>query len=80
MVYALWKRNQELQIVSFVIFLVIAMVAIPTVMTGSAANVVVSERGDVNLAMIELHRDAAVAALTVLMLTGTVAWLGLWQS
>ena len=79
LVYALWKRKQELEIVSFIIFLVMAMVAIPTVVTGGAADLAVSERPDVNLAMIELHRDAAVAAFTVLMLTGTVAWIALWQ-
>ena len=78
-VYALWKKKQDLQILSFIIFLVMAMIAIPTVITGGAADVAVSERPGVNLAMIELHRDAAIAAFTVLMLTGTFSWLALWQ-
>jgi uncharacterized membrane protein len=79
LVYALWKKDEELQLASFVTFLVMAMIAIPTVVTGGAANLVVSERPGANLAMIELHRDAAVGAFAILMLTGTVAWLGLWQ-
>jgi uncharacterized membrane protein len=78
-VYALWKKKQDLQIVGFITFLVMAMIAIPTVITGGAADVAVSERAGVNLAMIELHRDSAIAAFTVLMLTGTFSWLALWQ-
>jgi hypothetical protein len=64
---------------SFVVFLVMAMVVIPTAVTGGAASVAISEREGVNLAMVELHRDAAVWAFALLMLTGTVAWLALWQ-
>jgi hypothetical protein len=79
LVYALWKKNQDLQNMSFVVFLVMAMAAIPTAVTGGAASVAISEREGVNLAMVELHRDAAVWAFTLLMLTGTVAWLALWQ-
>ena len=41
-VYALWKKNQDLQIVSFITFLVLAMIAIPTVITGAAADLAVS--------------------------------------
>lgn len=78
-VYALWKKKQDLQIQSFITFLVMAMIAIPTVITGGAADVAVSERPGVNLAMIELHRDSAIAAFTVLMLMGTFSWLALWQ-
>jgi len=78
-VYALWKKNQDLQIVSFITFLVLAMIAIPTVITGAAADLAVSERPGVNLAMVELHRDGAITAFTVLMLTGTFSWLALWQ-
>ena len=78
-VYALWKKKQHLQVLGFVTFLAMAMIAIPTVITGGAADLAVSERPGVNLAMVELHRDAAIVAFTVLMLTGTFSWLALWQ-
>jgi len=78
-VYALWKKNQDLQILSFIIFMVMAALAIPTVITGLAADVAISERPGVNPAMVELHRDAAVWAFGFLALTGTFAWLALWQ-
>ena len=77
--YSVWKKDQEVQNLSFVIFLAMAMVAIPTAITGGAADLAIQERPGVNLAMIELHRDAAVTAFCVLMLTGTFAWLALWQ-
>jgi uncharacterized membrane protein len=77
--YSVWKKDREIQNMSFVIFLAMAMVAIPTAITGGAADIAIQERPGVNLAMIELHRDAAIGAFCVLMLTGTFAWLGLWQ-
>lgn len=77
--YSVWKKDQEIQNMSFVIFLAMAMVAIPTAITGGAADLAIQERPGVNLAMVELHRDAAVGAFCVLMLTGTFAWLALWQ-
>ena len=79
LLYALCKKNLELQNASFVIFLVMAMVAIPTAISGGAASIALSRRPGVNLAMLELHRDASIAAYNVLMLTGTIAWLALWQ-
>ena len=79
LLYALWRKDTELRNVSFVVFLVMSMVGIPTAVTGGAATVAVGERSDVNLAMVELHRDAAVWAFSALMLTGTLAWLALWQ-
>jgi len=77
--YALWKKDQELQIASCITFMVMGMLAIPTVITGAAADQAIAERPGVNLAMIELHRDAAIVAFVFLALTGTFAWLGLWQ-
>jgi len=79
LIYGLWKKDQHLQVVSFVLFLIIAMLAIPVATTGGAADMAISERPGVNLAMIELHRDSAITAFTALMLTGTFAWLALWQ-
>jgi len=79
LVYALWKKDSELQIVSFIIFMVMAMLAIPTFITGAAADQAILERPGLNLEMIELHRSAAIVASAFLFVTGTFAWLGLWQ-
>ena len=79
LVYALWTKDQKLQIVSFVIFMVMAVLAIPTFITGGAASEAIRKRPDLNPAMVDLHRSAAIVATSVLFLTGTFAWLALWQ-
>jgi len=79
LVYALWKKNQDLQIVSLIIFMVMAVLVLPTFITGGAASQAISERPGLNPAMVELHRSAAIVASSFLFLTGTFAWLALWQ-
>lgn len=79
LVYGLWKKDPELQIVSFVVLMVMALLAIPTFITGAAASEAIRERPDFNPAMMDLHRTAAVVASSSLFLTGTFAWLALWQ-
>ena len=77
--YALWKKNQDLQILSFIVFMIMAVLAIPTVITGAAASIAITERPDLNPAMVQLHLDAAVVAVSFISLTGTFSWLALWQ-
>ena len=77
--YALWKKKQDMQIASFVIFMVRAVLVIPTCITGAAAEGIISQRPGVNPTLVALHQDAAIVAFTLLVLTGTFAWLALWQ-
>jgi uncharacterized membrane protein len=77
--YALWKKDDELKLASFIVFMVMAVLAIPTFITGAAANEAISSRPDFNEAMVNAHRSAAIVASSFLFLTGTFAWLGLWQ-
>ena len=79
LLYALWKKDQHLQVISFVVFMVMAILTIPTFITGAAANEAILDRPDFNSAMVDLHRSAAVQASVFLFLTGTLAWFGLWQ-
>jgi hypothetical protein len=77
-IYALLRKNDELKEISFVIFMVMALLGVPTFITGAAAERAIGDRADVGL--IEVHKDAAVLAFTFLGITGTFAWLGLWQA
>ena len=77
-IYALLRKNDELKVISLVIFMVLGLLGIPTFITGAAAERAIGDRADA--AMIELHKDAAVLAFVFLSITGTFAWLGLWQS
>ena len=77
--YALWKKDEELKLASFVIFMVMSLLAIPTFITGAAANEAINSRPDLDQAMVDAHRSAAIVASSFLWLTGTFAWLALWQ-
>lgn len=77
--YAIWKRNEELKNIGFVIFMVMAILAIPTFITGAAADRAIEDRPELDEVMIDLHQSAAVFASALLWLTGTFAWLALWQ-
>jgi uncharacterized membrane protein len=79
LLYALWRKDAELQLASFIIFMVMAVLAIPTFVTGTAASEAIKERPGLNPAMLQLHRDAAIVASSFLFLTGTFAWLALWH-
>ncbi len=76
--YALLRKHDELKEVSLVIFMVMAMLGIPTFITGAAAESAISARSDTVL--VEAHKDAAVLAFVFLAITGTFSWLGLWQA
>lgn len=77
--YAIWKRNEELKNISFVIFMVMALLAIPTFITGAAADRAIAGRDQLDTVAVDLHQSAAVTASVFLWLTGTFAWLALWQ-
>jgi hypothetical protein len=79
LLYGMWRKNQDLQIMSFVTFMVMAMLVIPTFVTGAAANEAIKARADFDSMMVDAHRSAAIQASAFLFLTGTFAWLALWQ-
>jgi uncharacterized membrane protein len=76
---ALVGRGVELMRASLVVLVVMALLAMPTFITGSAARMALGERPGLSDAMVGRHQDAAVVATGLLSLTGGVAWLGLWQ-
>lgn len=78
LLYALLRQHDELKEVSLVIFLVMAILGIPTFITGAAAESAISARSEA--ALVEAHKDAAVLAFVFLAMTGTFSWLGLWQA
>jgi len=87
-VSSLIARNSELKRASLVIFVGIALVTIPTYVSGNAAEEVLCEGGakapacmdpGVSKSLIRIHEDAALLAFAAIILTGAFAWLGLWQ-
>jgi uncharacterized membrane protein len=87
-VLSLALKRDHLMEASLVMLLGIALVTIPTYVTGNAAAQKIcrpaSEGGpcmdtSVVRALIEAHEGAAFPAMLMMQLVGAFAWLGLWQ-
>ena len=76
---ALGARSDDLKRASLGIFFFIALLSIPTFVTGTAAELALSHTAGVSKSTIETHETAAFEALWFMELTGALAWLGLWQ-
>ena len=74
------KKNNELKRASLALFFAIALVSLPTYMTGYSAQKALKDRPGVSAALIERHQSAALLALIFMEATGVVAWFGLWQA
>src|SRR5215831_2560373 len=77
-VAAMIGKKDDLKRASLVILFLIAAVAIPTYMSGNAAEEVLKDKG-VSSSAIRAHEDAALWAFIVMQITGFLAWLSLWQ-
>ena len=71
-------KKDDLKRASLVVLFLIAAVAIPTYMSGNAAEEVLKDKG-VSSSAIRAHEDAALWAFVVMEITGFLAWLSLWQ-
>jgi uncharacterized membrane protein len=78
-VVAILGKSDHLKSASLVIFFGIALLSIPTFVSGTAAGLALSKNSDVSKTMVDAHETAAFEALGVMELTGALAWLGLWQ-
>ncbi len=72
-------KSDDLKRASLVIFLVIALLAIPLYMSGKAAEQAIAGRPGVSETLMETHQDAALLAFVFMEITGLIAWLALWQ-
>jgi hypothetical protein len=78
-VFALITNSKDLKRASLIVLLGIALIAIPTYITGNAAQDAIKSLPGVSNSLIETHESAALVALGFMELTGAFAWLGLWQ-
>jgi len=73
------RKNDALKRVSLEVFFVIALATIPAYLSGVSAQQQIQDRPDVSKIMISAHQDVALQAFLLMMLTGAIAWLALWQ-
>lgn len=79
LVVAIISKGEELKRAGLALFFGLAVVTIPTYMSGNAAQRVISDLSGVSADAIQRHEDAAVPAFLLLEITGGLAWLALWQ-
>jgi uncharacterized membrane protein len=77
--FALIGKSDDLKKASLVIFAGIALLTIPTYMSGNGAEEVLSKLPGVSKNAIMAHNNAALVSIVFVELTGLFAWLGLWQ-
>src|SRR5438067_2779432 len=72
-------KSHDLKRAACVIFVGLALLSIPTYMSGSAAAKAVRNTEGVSKAFLDAHNDSAVLSVLFMEITGLFAWLGLWQ-
>ena len=78
-ILALISKSDDIKRASLALFVVIALLALPTFATGTAAQLALSATKGVSQTMIAIHLAAAFLALCFLELAGALSWIGLWQ-
>lgn len=73
------KRSDEMKRGALALFFAIALVSLPTYMTGYSAQAAIKGRPGVSAELIQRHQASALVALIFMEATGIVAWFGLWQ-
>jgi hypothetical protein len=76
---ALSVGSRDMTRASLLLFVVLALIAIPTFVTGAAAGWAIQGTPGVSEATVAAHQDAALLALAALLLTGWVSWFTLWR-
>jgi hypothetical protein len=76
---SLIANSDDLKQTSLVSFGLIALLAIPTYLSGNVANEVLKGTAGLSQALIETHQGAALLAFVFMEITGAVALFGLWQ-
>jgi hypothetical protein len=76
---SLVTSSDDLKRASLVVLLGVALIAIPTYISGNGAQDAIKSLPGVSKSLIETHEGAALVALAFLEVTGIFAWLALWQ-
>jgi len=76
---ALVANSDDLKQISLAFFAFLALLAIPTYMSGNVANEVLKTNTPLPMELIDTHQGAALLALISMEITGLAALIGLWQ-
>jgi uncharacterized membrane protein len=76
---SLITKSDDLKRASLVVLVGIALISIPTYMSGNGAQDALKSVQGASKSLIETHEGTALVALGFMEFTGAFAWLGLWQ-
>lgn len=78
---SLYNKDERLQHGSIMAFLALALLAIPTYISGAASRWNIQGRGDTDVinGLIFAHQNVAILAFAAIGVTGCFAWVALWQ-
>ena len=76
---SLITKSNDLKRASLVVLLGVALISIPTYLSGNGAQDAIKSMPGVSKSLIEAHEGAALVAVGFMEVTGAFAWLGLWQ-
>jgi len=76
---ALVGNSEDLKKAGLVVFLGIALLSIPTYMSGNAAQQAIKNLPGVSETLMVRHQNAALLAYVFMEVMGAVSWFGLWQ-
>jgi hypothetical protein len=79
LIFSIVKKNDGLKKISFQLLVAMSLMALPTFMTGSAAEAMIRNQSDATKGLIQAHENSAIWTLALISITGTFAWFGLWQ-
>jgi hypothetical protein len=77
---ALARRSADLRRAGLEVYVIVGLLTLPVYLSGLGAQPEVAERPEVSITMIRAHHDAALLGSVVMLITGVVAWVGLWQT
>src|SRR5690349_22937313 len=72
-------RSDHIKQAALVILVGIALITIPTYVTGDAARRVLEAKPELSQSLMLQHESAALISLAFMIVTGGFAWLGMWQ-
>jgi hypothetical protein len=76
---SLLRRQESLTRVGLEAFCILALLTLPAYLSGVATGLRIMELPDVSVDAIGKHHDGAIVGFGLMLLTGAVAWFGLWQ-
>jgi uncharacterized membrane protein len=79
LIWSMIRKSEHWNKTSLQILVVMALLALPTYLSGNAAQWLLQNRTEIPQVAIEAHENSAMITLALMTVTGTLAWFGLWQ-